>query len=353
LQKLRCYTGSMTIPPNSPTQLSDAELIADMQRLALCERAATTELLRSLMEFDARRLYLGEGYPSLFAYCTQVLHYAEHAALNRIEVARAARRIPILLDHVADGSLNITGARLLAPHLNKENAAVLLAAARHKSKRDIEEMVAALRPAPAVAPAIRRVPSLKQPSVPEPVPVRVNETLPPAVRLSTPAPAAASAPARPVIAPLSAERFQVRFTVTHETRDKLRRVQDLMRHTIPDGDIAAVFDRALTRLLQDLQRKRFAATSQPRDAVPGNAGSRHIPAGVRRAVWQRDGGRCAFVGSRGRCAEHGFLEFHHVMPFAAGGAATVENIELRCRAHNAYETSLFFAAKKVDVVRLL
>ena len=52
-------------------------------------------------------------------------------------------------------------------------------------------------------------------------------------------------------------------------------------------------------------------------------------------------GRCAFIGSTGRCRETGFLEFHHVEPYAAGGAATVGNIQLRCRAHNLYEASLF------------
>jgi len=59
---------------------------------------------------------------------------------------------------------------------------------------------------------------------------------------------------------------------------------------------------------------------------------------VRRGVWERDGGRCGFVGEGGRCAEQDFLEFHHVVPHAAGGPATVDNIQLRCRAHNAYES---------------
>jgi HNH endonuclease len=63
---------------------------------------------------------------------------------------------------------------------------------------------------------------------------------------------------------------------------------------------------------------------------------------VRRAVWTRDAGRCAFIGTQGRCAETGCLEFHHVKPYADGGPATVDNIELRCRAHNAYEAELFF-----------
>jgi len=42
------------------------------------------------------------------------------------------------------------------------------------------------------------------------------------------------------------------------------------------------------------------------------------------------------------------MEFHHVKPYAAGGTATEENIELRCRAHNAYEGRLFFES---DIVR--
>lgn len=72
------------------------------------------------------------------------------------------------------------------------------------------------------------------------------------------------------------------------------------------------------------------------------SGSRHVPASVKRKVWTRDGGQCAFVGTNGRCVERGFLEYHHVVPYAAGGQTTVENLELRCRAHNAYESELFF-----------
>ena len=88
--------------------------------------------------------------------------------------------------------------------------------------------------------------------------------------------------------------------------------------------------------------------SRPRESRGSTPAARHIPAAVRREVGRRDGGRCAFVGARGRCTERGMLEYHHVVPFAAGGAATVKNIELRCRAHNVYEADLFLGA---DVVR--
>lgn len=73
-------------------------------------------------------------------------------------------------------------------------------------------------------------------------------------------------------------------------------------------------------------------------AARGAAGrSRHIPAAVKREVWKRDGGQCAFVGTQGRCTERGFLEFHHVEPYAVGGQAVVENVELRCKPHNLHE----------------
>lgn len=339
----------MTTPPSSVTKISDSDLIAEVHRLAGCERSATADLLRSLMEFDARRLYLGEGYPSLFAYCTQVLRYAEHAALNRIEVARAARRLPVLLDHVSDGRLNITGARLLAPHVTAENCDALLGAARHKSKREIEEMVAALRPRPEVVPVIRRLPSSRPPTTTALPPAANEARRETASPSSSPVTVAASAPTRAVVAPLAPERFKVQFTITRETRDKLREVQELMRHTVPDGNPATIFARALTILLEDLHRTRFAATPKPLASGSAEAHSRHIPAAVRREVWQRDGGRCAFVGSRGRCAERGFLEFHHVVPFGVGGTATEENIQLRCRSHNTYEAALFFG--QPDLVR--
>jgi hypothetical protein len=64
---------------------------------------------------------------------------------------------------------------------------------------------------------------------------------------------------------------------------------------------------------------------------------------VKRAVWLRDLGRCAFVGTGGRrCDERGFLEFHHVRPYSEGGEPSAANIELRCRTHNDYEARVYF-----------
>jgi hypothetical protein len=92
----------------------------------------------------------------------------------------------------------------------------------------------------------------------------------------------------------------------------------------------------------DLERKKLADARRPRPARASTAGSRHVPAAVRREVWTRDAGWCAFVGNERRCTERGFLELHHVVPFADGGPTTAENIQLRCRAHNVYEAEQHF-----------
>jgi hypothetical protein len=157
---------------------------------------------------------------------------------------------------------------------------------------------------------------------------------------------------QPRAEPLASNRYLLRVSLTATGYENLRRAQGLMRHSLPSGDLAAVLERALEVLVEHLERRKCAATARPRTSPsklsppsPGMpSASRYLPASVRRAVWKRDRGRCAFVGPNGRCTETDRLEFHHIVPFARGGAATASNISLRCRAHNAYEGELCFGA---------
>jgi 5-methylcytosine-specific restriction endonuclease McrA len=150
-------------------------------------------------------------------------------------------------------------------------------------------------------------------------------------------------PSQPAeVKPIAPERYKIQFTISRETHDKLRRAQDLLRHTVPNGDPAIIFERALGLLVAELERTKLASTQRPRAGRSANPTSRHIPAAVKRSVWQRDDGRCAFKGPHGRCSETGFLEYHHVVPFASGGETSAGNLELRCRAHNQYEAEQWF-----------
>lgn len=333
----------MTSQISCPRDLADGELISEVERAARCERQATARLIALLMEVDSRKLYAHQGYSSMFTYCVQRLHLSEHAAYLRIEAARTARRFPVILDKLADGSVHLTAVSLLGPHLTDGNHVALLDVATHKSKRDVEQLIARLRPTPDVPAVIRKLPAAQAVTVPRPefpvrLPVqetpRMDETAE-FILASTLPTAVAVRP--PDIKPLAPERYKVQFTVSRETHDKLRHVQDLMRHTLPDGDPAAIFDRALTVLLAELSKAKCGAAERSRVGEIARVRSRHIPAAVKRAVWRRDDGRCAFQGEHGRCGETGFLEYHHVMPYADGGEASVSNIQLRCRTHNQYE----------------
>ena len=148
-----------------------------------------------------------------------------------------------------------------------------------------------------------------------------------------------------------ADQYRLHLTISRATRDKLRQIQALLSHQVPDGNPAVIVDRALELLLKDLQRRRTAATERPRGARSPKRRSRHIPAAVKREVWKRDEGRCAFVGRQGRCGERKFLEYHHVVPHGEGGPPTAANIQLRCRSHNAYEAEVHFGADVIAAAR--
>jgi hypothetical protein len=82
-------------------RLSDLELLVEVKGAAAGERRSTATLIALLAELDERKLFLGEGCPSLFVYCTQVLRLSEHAAYGRIAAARASRRFPAILRRTA------------------------------------------------------------------------------------------------------------------------------------------------------------------------------------------------------------------------------------------------------------
>jgi len=352
-------------PLATAATLSDADLLATVKRLAANERHATAQLVAHLAEMDARRLYLAEGCSSLFTYCTHVLHLSEHAAYGRIESARAARKFPAILDAVASGALHLTAVNLIAPHLTVDNVDRVIAGATHKTKRELEELVATLHPQPPVPSSVRKLPQTQQRTAAhnasEDQPDRqadqregVDQRIA-AVELETSDGTDVQRPVQPVshaaIKPLAPEQYLVKFTASRTMHEKLREAQALLRHQVPSGDVAQIFERALTLLLAELRKARHAATRRPRPTDRTSNTGRHVPAAVKREVWARDGGQCAFVGAAGRCSERGFLEYHHVIPFADGGATDAGNLQLRCRAHNAFEAHRWSGAGEEELLR--
>jgi 5-methylcytosine-specific restriction endonuclease McrA len=331
----------------SRSQLSDQALLDGLATRLAMECTNTAGILADLAEIDARRLYLPAGYDSMFSFCVGQFHMSEDVAYKRIKAARAARRFPAILEAVATGRLHLSAVVLLAPHLTEHTAEELLAAATHRTKAEIERLLAERFPQPDLMAWVEAIP---QPalSTEQQAPGPVESQVPgsPAAREfeTQQAPGPVRAPVTPPaghdrgrVKPLAPQRFAVQFTVSQSAHDKLRYVQELLGHQVPSGDIAQVFEWALDALIPQLEKRKFAATTTPRPSRPRSQNERCIPAHVRRAVWKRDAGQCTFVSETGhRCDARKPLEFDHVLEIVRGGEASVDDLRLRCRAHNQY-----------------
>lgn len=388
--------------------LGSHDLITRFARLLAHERRTTAELLRAMELIDRRKLWAAAGYPSMFAFCVERYRMSEAIANKRIRAARAAGRFPLLLELIGSGEIHLTGVAQLAKHLTEENHREVLARARHRTMREIEEIVAELAPQPERASRLAALPRRSAPVVAAQMAPAgsvgdrrglmpaggVASTLEEAV--DTRAAAASGSPGQSVAnagacgvpheracetssaiafpmfvsaepaaaavgraadpSPMSPGRYRLSVTLSQEGRDRLRELQEVLAHQVPDGDPAVIVEKALVALLEQSLKRKAAQTDRPRatsrpsskpmsqragttsrpSSKPSAQRSRAIPAEVRRTVWERDGGRCAFVSPSGRrCTAKHRIEFHHKVPWARGGAHTVANIELRCQAHNA------------------
>jgi len=365
--------------------LSDDALLEGLAGLVATDRLTTARLLAHLVEVERRRLHLPAGFSSVYRYCVDRLRMSADVAYKRVRAARAVRRHPAILGAIADGRLNLSGVAMLATHLTRANACELVAAAENKTRREIEQMLAwrfpateagaanpdAITHAPTPArgtgspgsgtgptgtpgsiepgdPVHADVTSASERQAPGPVPSRapgvtaVQATAPPhGARLTTIAP----------------NRVELVAVIGEAARAQLEASRELLAHAVPSGDLAEVLERAIALQHAQLRKRRCAATDRARaDAgaadASGDADPRRVPAAVRREVWKRDQGRCAFVGADGhRCAERSRLELDHVVPVARGGRSTADNLRLLCRAHNQHAAEGSLGRERVRVWR--
>jgi hypothetical protein len=312
------------------------------------------------------------------------------------------------LQRIADGRLHLSGLCVLVPHLTADNHAELLEAASTLGKRQIEQLVAERFPKPDVPTSLHKQPSRSQPeadrqskaaaaALPAPplptqparAPARTERDGGSAARgnlaaasLPAAAPASAACVKPPVVhrqqhpQPLGKERYLLKVTVSSTLRDKLRRCQDLLAEQVPAADIATVLEQALDTLIAKQLKTKYAVGAKARRApstaegtdAPGaqadtaaadtaaagkdapHERSRAIPAAIRRAVYQRDGGQCCYVDPKTgkRCPATRQLQFHHRLPFARGGRHSVDNVVLLCSCHNAHLARVDFGPAQIE-----
>ena len=238
-------------------------------------RNTTAELLAHIAEVDARRLYVPAGFPSMFLYCVNELRLSEESAFKRIRAARTARQFPAIFDAVAQGRLHLSAVLMLAPHLTPEDADELLAAAVHKTRAEIEQLLAPRSPRPDLPARVQALPCSPTLSTePSSCPAPLDQHAPGRVEAE-----------RAKLTTLSPQRFALQVTLAQATHDKLRYLQALLSHQVPSGDLARVLDRTFDAAIREFERVKFAATDKPRPASRrSRAHGRYIPANVKRAV---------------------------------------------------------------------
>src|SRR5450432_385655 len=211
--------------------VANTELVAGLAQLVRSGNELTAEVLAHLAELEERMLHLELGFASLFAYCVQALGMSEGAAGRRVAAARICRRFPEAFALIARGDLHLSALCALAPHLETENATELFEACLHKTRRQVDELLAARFPKADVRAQIRRLP-------------------------------------KNALDPLSADRFGVHFTADAELRDLIERALAISSHALPERDLAALMKVVFRQFVKREEARRFAVSSKPRTGAP-------------------------------------------------------------------------------------
>jgi 5-methylcytosine-specific restriction endonuclease McrA len=343
-----------------PSSLDSNVLALRLRELAGEERNVQVEFLLHLDEFDRRRAFVDAGHPSLWAYCLEVLHLREGAAGRRIQAMKVLRRFPTLEEALRDGRLCLSTITLIGQVLTEENLDDLLARAAHRTKADVDHLVASVQARTAPRAGVRKLPE-REPgmtSTPLPLapaearseaanePAQVPAAPPSADRgvssgILAPGPAGEKPKRAPEMRAVTENYWSLRVTIDRTCKEDLDTLKSLLAHKVPDGDLEAVLHEAIRCAIEKHGKRKGAvapARKANRSAPPApkhTDATSAIPAEVRREVWTRDGGRCAWIAADGRrCNSRWKLELDHIQPAALGGTSTVDNLRVACRPHN-------------------
>jgi hypothetical protein len=359
------------------------ELSNRLAELLRNERNALAEFILALAAFDRDRRWIDLGHKSLFAFLTHDLGLSKGAAFYRMTAAQLVERHPEVVEPLRDGRLCLTVVVELAKVLNDGNAADVLPRFFHLSKLEAKEVVATLSPTPAptrtvVTPvriASRAAAPMHAPEasgltsvswLDEPVHANSERSTQEGAARSVNLSPAQSAPSSPfattVIEPKTADLSRVHVTVPRTLLRKLATARDALSHSHPGASDAEILEAGLDLLLDRAAKRRGlvknprrsapatqSASPSPIDGIANKPRTRYVPAEVRRAVWERDGGKCQWpLEGGGVCGSTRQVELDHIEPFAKGGPTTIDGSRLLCRFHQDVSARRAFGNSVMD-----
>jgi 5-methylcytosine-specific restriction endonuclease McrA len=341
------------------------ERVSRLAGLLAREREALAQFISELAAFDAERCWESLGHPSLFEFLTRELRLSRGNAFYRTKAVGLVQRFPEVLEALHDGKLCLSCVPEVARVLTKANRAEVLPRFFHLSREDakllsvelvprevvpVREVVTVVRPGAAALPATPTLALALAPqaddagALPEPV-QQLNADDPKALDRTGQQP---SAPLRTeTVEPLTGQLTRISLTIKRELQARIKAAQLALSHAHPGATIADLLELGVeTALAQDAKRKGLVKKPRPRRANAQPTDSSHIPAEIRRAVWERDHGCCQWKLSSGElCGSRYRLQYDHSKPRAKGGETTIANVRLLCQRHNLLAARQIFGEK--------
>jgi 5-methylcytosine-specific restriction endonuclease McrA len=327
--------------------LSNRDLLSRVKSLVLQERSTTLEILVHLNEVERRKLYLTLGYPSLFEYCSRALGYSSSAAGRRIHAARCVRDFPEVYELFEKNAVTLVTISLVASILNESNKSEILGRIRYRSQREVETIAATYRP-PVVFRDRARPVCVAVPETEEKEALNSGHggPLTPSAGSEKKRPSSSRVDDNAEAPPLRLEqKLLVQFLASEAFMKKFEEARALLSNTLRKASYEAVFEMALDEILRSRspkekkqRREKRKLAAAPKKIAQTAESTRHIPTATRDAVFARDKGCCAYVGSTGqRCGATHYLQIDHIVPYARGGSSTIDNLRLLCAKHNQAE----------------
>jgi hypothetical protein len=338
-------------------------LDSHIKKLVCTERQVTDQILKAIIELDARRGYAELGFSSLFTYLTLGVGYSESSAQRRIAAARLMAKVsePIkdtLRDKLKVGAINLSqlskiGSLVRVIEQNKASEEINTSGQFSLSANLLVENL---------LPQIENKGLAKT----ESVIADFAKDLCPELSFEK--------PEKAKIRNEAGGKVTITLSLSKEQNEKLQKVLAKKSHAIPDGNINILFEKLLDKELKGFNaqvesalfnttvenvakeevkglakkvEKRIVTEDVVTKATIANTQNpskrsksrKYISIKIKRRVLAKAENHCQYISpiTGERCQETKYLTLDHIRPLALGGTDDEQNIQCLCFCHNQVE----------------
>ena len=250
---------------------TDSKLLELIPVKVKTEREATAAVLELLAEVDSRKLYLKEGYNSMYSYLTVGLSYSEGAAQRRIECARALNKTPEAKDLLSKGDISLTTLSMVSREITKKNNTEIISDISGKSKKEVEKILFKDKPADSkTRESIRTIKVKTEEESPSPLFDSANQGFENHHRHDSKVEA----------------RLKLSFSVPEEAQSLIDKARQVLSGKLPKGaSLEELFIAGLESIISEHKKKTKSLGSRKTGSL--NKRTRHIPNNIRKAVLKR------------------------------------------------------------------